>query len=62
MLYFTQLEINKCCLKLMTHEINVGTSLGVQWLTLQAPKAGDPSSIPGERTKSRMPQEFASHN
>ena len=34
-----------------------GTSLVVQWLRLQAPKAGGLGSIPGQGTRSRTPQE-----
>ena len=33
-----------------------GTSLVVQWLRLCAPKAAGPGSIPGQGTRSRMPQ------
>ena len=33
-----------------------GTSLVVQWLRLQAPNAGGPGSIPGQGTRSHMPQ------
>ena len=33
-----------------------GTSLVVQWLRLCAPNAGDPSLIPGQGTRSHMPQ------
>ena len=32
------------------------TSLVVQWLWLSAPNAGDPGSIPGQETRSHMPQ------
>ena len=31
-----------------------GTSLGVQWLRLRAPKAGGTGSIPGQETRSHM--------
>ncbi|TEA32460.1 hypothetical protein DBR06_SOUSAS8110001, partial [Sousa chinensis] len=31
-------------------------SLVVQWLSLQAPNAGGPSLIPGQGTRSHMPQ------
>ena len=34
----------------------VGTSLVVQWLRLHAPNAGGPGSIPGQGTRSHMPQ------
>ena len=33
-----------------------GTSLVVQWLQLHAPNAGGLGSIPGQGTRSRMPQ------
>ena len=33
-----------------------GTSLVVQWLRLRAPNAGGPGSIPGQGTRSHMPQ------
>ena len=33
-----------------------GTSLVVQWLRLRAPSAGGPDSIPGQGTRSHMPQ------
>ena len=33
-----------------------GTSLEVQWLRLQAPNAGSPSLIPGQGTRSHVPQ------
>ena len=32
------------------------TPLVVQWLRLHAPNAGGPGSIPGQGTRSRMPQ------
>ncbi|TEA34838.1 hypothetical protein DBR06_SOUSAS4310016, partial [Sousa chinensis] len=31
-------------------------SLVVQWLRLCAPNAGNPGSIPGQGTRTRMPQ------
>ena len=31
-----------------------GTSLVMQWLRLRPPNAGDPSSIPGQGTRSHM--------
>ena len=34
----------------------MGTSLVVQWLRLQAPSAGCLGSIPGQGTRSHMPQ------
>ena len=33
-----------------------GNSLVVQWLKLHTPNAGGPGSIPGQGTRSRMPQ------
>ena len=33
-----------------------GPSLMVQWLGLHTPRAGGPSSIPGQGTRSHMPQ------
>ena len=33
-----------------------GTSLEVQWLRLQAPNAGSPRLIPGQGTRSHVPQ------
>ena len=33
-----------------------GTSLVVQWLRLRAPNTGGPGSIPGQGTRSHMPQ------
>ena len=36
--------------------MNTGTSLGVQWLRLQAPIAGVTGSIPGQRIRSHLPQ------
>ena len=33
------------------------TSLVVQWLRLRAPNAGGPGSIPGQGTRSHMPQQ-----
>ena len=34
----------------------IGTSLVVQQLRLHAPNAGSPGSIPGQGTRSRIPQ------
>ena len=34
----------------------LGTSLVVQWLRLCAPNAGGPGLIPGQGTRSHMPQ------
>lgn len=36
--------------------ITLGTSPVVQWLTLCAPNAGGPGSIPSQETRSCMPQ------
>ena len=33
-----------------------GTCLEVQWLRLQAPNAGSPRSVPGQGTRSHVPQ------
>ena len=33
-----------------------GTSLVVHWLRLRSPSAGGPGSIPGQGTRSRIPQ------
>ena len=38
------------------NNFRVGTSLVVQWLRLHAPNAGGPGSIPGQGTRSHMPQ------
>ena len=38
----------------------MGSSLVVQWVRLRAPNAGGPGSIPGQGTRSRMPQLRAS--
>ena len=35
---------------------NIEGSLVVQWLRLRAPNAGGPGSIPGQGTRSHMPQ------
>ena len=43
----------------INHTLNypgTGTSLVVQWLRLHAPNAGGPGSIPGQGTRSLMPQ------
>ena len=37
-------------------QMRPGTSLVIQWLRLHAPKAGAPGSIPGQGTRSHMPQ------
>ena len=34
----------------------MGASLVVQWLRLRAPNAGGPGSIPGQGTRSHVPQ------
>ena len=41
---------------LQVEEINLGTSLVVQWLRLHAPNARGLGSIPGQGTRSHMPQ------
>ena len=38
------------------------TSLVVQWLRLHAPNAGDPGLIPGQGTRSHMPQDLVQPN
>ena len=40
---------------------NVGTSLVVQWVRVRAPDAGGPGSIPGQGTRSHMPQLRSPH-
>ena len=35
----------------------IGTSLVVQWLRLHTPNVGDPGPIPGQGTRSHMPQQ-----
>ena len=35
----------------------IGTSLVVQWLRFHTPNVGDPGSIPGQGTRSHMPQQ-----
>ena len=54
---FTQHIINFFCYqnKLFCF-VSQGTSLVVQWLTLLAPNASGPGSIPGQGTRSHMPQ------
>ena len=42
--------------KLESRLLGEGTSLVVQWLRLQAPNAGCLGSIPGQGTRSHMPQ------
>ena len=37
-------------------KVNVGTSPVVQWLRLRTPNAGGPGLIPGQGTRSRIPQ------
>ena len=39
------------CHVFMRSKLRAGISLMVQWLRLQAPKAGGPGSIPGQRTR-----------
>ena len=50
----------KSCANSATHSVkylNVfKTSLVVKWLSLHAPNAGGLGSIPGQRTRSNMPQ------
>ena len=43
-------------LKIYIKFIYLGTSLVVHWLRLHAPNAGGPGSIPGQGTRSHMPQ------
>ena len=43
-------------LRLYISNYRLGTSLAVQWLRLHAPNAGSPGSIPGQGTRSYMPQ------
>ena len=43
--------------KIVSSKISLpGTSLVIQWLKLHAPKAGGLGSIPGQETRSHMPQ------
>ena len=55
------------CKKILNLEFNIlpnlpikyegkGTSFVVQWLRLCSPNTGGPASIPGQGTRSRMPQ------
>ena len=46
------------CFHLFTivNNASTGTSLVVQWLRLCTPNAGGPGSIPGQGTRSHMPQ------
>ena len=37
-------------------QMRPGTSLVIQWLSLHAPQAGAPCSIPGQETRCHMPQ------
>ena len=54
------MELHSCSVgsyqKLVLKDPTTGTSLVVQWLRLRAPNAGDLGSIPGQGTRSRMPQ------
>ena len=43
-------------MELLLKAVQEGTSPVVQWLRLQAPKAGGLSSIPDQGTRFRMPQ------
>ena len=49
-------ESEKAGLKLNIKKTKVGTSMVFQWLGLQVPNAGGLGSIPGQRTRSHMPQ------
>ena len=56
-------KINCLLLVFTIKEGKSGTSLVVQWLSRHAPNAEDLSSIPGQGTRSHMPQqEFTCHN
>ena len=48
----TSLTLGKCKSKLQ----DTGTSLVVQWVRHRAPRAGGPGSIPGQGTRSHVPQ------
>ena len=41
---------------MLSKKARPGTSLVVQWLRLHTPNSGGPGSIPGQGTRSRMPQ------
>ena len=43
-------------MKIKEKKIRRGTSLVVQWLRFRAPNAEGPGSIPGQGTRSHMPQ------
>ena len=47
---------NNCKRNITFKNWESGTSLVVQWLRLHAPNAGGPGSIPGQGTRSRIPQ------
>ena len=42
---------------MLHREVRTGTSLEVQWLRLLTPKAGGSGLIPGQGTRSHMPQQ-----
>ena len=59
---------DRCCIMIPASVITtvvgkriIGTALVVQWLRLHAPCAGGPHSIPGQGTRSHMPQLKISH-
>ena len=43
-------------MKIKEKKMRRGTSLVVQWLRFRAPNAEGPGSIPGQGTRSHMPQ------
>ena len=53
-----KLDIKKtyCTISFLKLQEIAGTSLVVQWLRLHDPKTGDSGSIPGQGTRSDMPQ------
>ena len=57
---FQKYEFNIQKFVSVIHHINIiknqGTSLEVQWLRLHTSNAGGPGSIPGQGTRSHMPQ------
>ena len=55
------LFIKKPKLETIPQDENRETSLVFQWLRHWAPNAGGPGSIPGEGTRSRMPQLKIAH-
>ena len=55
--FFEVLAVNIWTYQVRTaYKTKPGTSLVVQWLRLYAPSARDPGSIPGQGTRSHMPQ------